>query len=148
MASGCDHQLLDSAMAGNGDCASLGPIDVFRYMDSLWHPPSLTILIDYVKVKPKKRQSGSGLHGNHQKKCSTPHFNPKSTHGYQQSLPWRDPVKKTDLRPSSRSWIAHLKNNITCIFFTCVYIYIYDVWYLNIYIYIIHIYKHVIYINV
>jgi hypothetical protein len=74
-------------MAGNGDCASLGPIDVFRYMDSLWHPPSLTILIDYVKVKPKKRQSGSGLHGNHQKKCSTPHFNPKSTHGYQQSLP-------------------------------------------------------------
>ena len=58
-------------MAGNGDCASLGPIDVFRYMDSLWHPPSLTILIDYVKVKPKKRQSGSGLHGNQKKRMAT-----------------------------------------------------------------------------
>lgn len=76
MASGCDHQLLISAMAGNGECASLGPIDVFRYMDSLWHPPSLTILIDYVKVKPKKRQSGSGLRGNHQKNVPPPTSTP------------------------------------------------------------------------
>ena len=69
---------MNSSMAGNSDSANLGPIDASRYMDSLLHPLSLRILIDYVQVEPKKRQSHSGLHGSiSQKNVPPPTSNPK-----------------------------------------------------------------------